>query len=264
MILVVSISQSRCLSFQGGGLPSTSLFPSFVSISQSRCLSFQVPAGAVIRLAIGFNLAIEMLVISGNPSEWNNAAMPQTFQSRNRDACHFRTPATSAVAVKLVQVSISQSRCLSFQGIAMLILVSAYLSFQSRNRDACHFRRRRAQCDRTADPRFNLAIEMLVISGVSQSFGSVPPDKFQSRNRDACHFRATATPADAETSHSFNLAIEMLVISGRERFARPRTTTHVSISQSRCLSFQGVTVSFSITRVRSVSISQSRCLSFQV
>ena len=63
---------------------------------------------------------------------------------------------------------------------------------------------------------FNLAIEMLVISGIKIS-------------------------GDTQTAGAgFNLAIEMLVISGYALGARHRRRhTLVSISQSRCLSFQG-------------------------
>ena len=61
-----------------------------------------------------FNLAIEMLVISGC------ALMPR------RSDCLF--------------VSISQSRCLSFQGHTKTRAKTGITMFQSRNRDACHFR----------------------------------------------------------------------------------------------------------------------------
>ena len=64
----------------------------YVSISQSRCFSFQAQADAGVKvLVVGFNLAIEMLFISG----W-----------------------TACAQVRLAHVSISQSRCFSFQGRA--------------------------------------------------------------------------------------------------------------------------------------------------
>ena len=87
--------------------------------------------------------------------------------------------------------------------------------------------------------RFNLAIEMLVISGIDMD-GIRPVLVF-----------------------SFNLAIEMLVISGRCRGCCARGLNLVSISQSRCLSFQGKRRNLPAGML-SVSISQSRCLSFQV
>ena len=62
----------------------------FVSISQSRCLSFQgVWDSALVLSILGFNLAIEMLIISGCRGDTDIAGYPH--------------------------VSISQSRCLSFQ-----------------------------------------------------------------------------------------------------------------------------------------------------
>ena len=62
----------------------------------------------------------------------------------------------------------------------------------------------------------------------------------------------------------FNLAIEMLVISGAERELSRLAEQIVSISQSRCLSFQESSALYASRWTRSVSISQSRCLSFQV
>ena len=63
---------------------------------------------------IGFNLAIEMLIISGSGgSELESGFI--LFQSRNRDAYHFRLAARSASLAAWAMVSISQSRCLSFQ-----------------------------------------------------------------------------------------------------------------------------------------------------
>ena len=162
----VSISQSRCLSFQGHAAVSCSPPTISVSISQSRCLSFQVVNTPLVRQHIVvsisqsrclsfqddarppttsacrcFNLAIEMLVISGYPE------------------CH-------RYENRADNVSISQSRCLSFQERCCRVahIQMAHL-FQSRNRDACHFRicrLRRSEC--------------CIL-------------KFQSRNRDACHFR---------------------------------------------------------------------------
>ena len=111
------------------------------------------------------------------------------FQSRHRDACHFR------------QIDDSIRRNTP--------------KFQSRNRDAFHFRvlprvntNHRLHC-------FNLAIEMLFISG--------PTKRIQ-------HYLTAIA--------SFNLAIEMLFMSGACAPRRCGGTTDVSISQSRCFSFQ--------------------------
>ena len=90
---------------------------------------------------------------------------------------------------------------------------------------------------------FNLAIEMLFISGKQQAIlrAGFP---FQSRNRDAFHFRARLNPpALARRSPCFNLAIEMLFISGQISWLRQAVPIHVSISQSRCFSFQVIKTS---------------------
>ena len=89
-------------------------------------------------------------------------------------------------------VSISQSRCLSFQGLATLAARRETLKmFQSRNRDAFHF-------------RFS---HMILIA--------IAIHLFQSRNRDAFHFRSSAFgKMSCLLAFCFNLVIEMLFISG--------------------------------------------------
>ena len=91
----VSISSSRCFSFQvrGRGMLSSRVAP--VSISSSRCFSFQVAE-----------------------KENRHDADNHSFQSRHRDAFHFR--------LRLRLPTRFDSRL-----------------FQSRNRDAFHFRYRR-------------------------------------------------------------------------------------------------------------------------
>ena len=111
-----------------------------------------------------FNLAIEMLIISGCAD-------------------------TERLLSRLVNVSISQSRCLSFQ-VRRCIAITFGIT-----------------C-------FNLAIEMLIISGPNNIVEPCGPWK------------------------CFNLAIEMLIISGAARRWRCSGALAVSISQSRCLSFQ--------------------------
>ena len=152
-----------------------------------------------------------MLVISGQSVCVVELGFPK-FQSRNRDACHFRHRPPDLICELHRIVSISQSRCLSFQEVTSGAS-ALHGPFQSRNRDACHFRSDQ-RSGRMRCASFNLAIEMLVISG----------DKKM----------RVVEVHDA----SFNLAIEMLVISGQAIIPRPTTSNVVSISQSRCLSFQ--------------------------
>ena len=199
---------------------------SFVSISQSRCFSFQVPEPRLTEQRdIRFNLAIEMLFISGRmiPSRriprqncFNLAIemlfisgwvvsvrrlSPSLFQSRNRDAFHFRNYGFYCERCDTLIVSISQSRCFSFQGpISSSIAVLLYSSF-------------------------NLAIEMLFISGAGVYYRGVCCAEFQSRNRDAFHFRSCVLATCASSSLSFNLAIEMLFISGARQNSAPSGNT---------------------------------------
>ena len=111
-----------------------------------------------------FNLAIEILVISGRETAFLNVISSSWFQSRNRDSCHFR--------------------------FASSVWKRGPTRFQSRNRDSCHFRHPTPLRTGVMALRFNLAIEILVISG-----GCCPcpleigMGGFQSRNRDSCHFR---------------------------------------------------------------------------
>ena len=136
--MLVSISQSRCLSFQVRA-PTASAMPSnlVVSISQSRCLSFQVyPTGSITEPAPCFNLAIEMLVISGLPmlrqhlrpegfnlaiemlvisGRWENWVVTEIDVSISQSRCLSFQGLTEFCVVCAHQVSISQSRCLSFQ-----------------------------------------------------------------------------------------------------------------------------------------------------
>ena len=208
----VSISQSRCLSFQDGGRRTAPrLLESFNLAIEMLVISGQ-PSLARSEPPYGFNLAIEMLVISGARYPPQNAYRYLLFQSRNRDACHFRNLQPN-LGVHRRQVSISQSRCLSFQvcrstaqccfGIKVSISQSRCLSFQG---ESTHL-------NGSEPHRFNLAIEMLVISGACSVAlpGPVPPVSIsQSRCLSFQVFQA-GRPA----CFCFNLAIEMLIISGQ-------------------------------------------------
>ena len=122
-----------------------------------------------------FNLVIEMLVISGSRGRLEIVTdLNGKFQSRNRDACHFRVNARA--------------------------FVKRVGRFQSRNRDACHFRWDFHKSTRHWSRCFNLVIEMLVISGTIPAHRiRGAPLMFQSRNRDACHFRSKYASSGAET-----------------------------------------------------------------
>ena len=137
-----------------------------------------------------FNLAIEMLIISGR---YRPAASEGSRRSFN-------------LAIEMLIISGTDRERTGN---------NADSAFQSRNRDAYHFRARAERADPSqAADRFNLAIEMLIISGVTLPFLLRP------------------------TYQSFNLAIEMLIISGYRETHGHLKKRLVSISQSRCLSFQ--------------------------
>ena len=213
---IVSISQSRFLSFQVRHCLKRPCVLCIVSISQSRFLSFQAHRRQPHRSHIGsFNLAIEMLVISGSRRVCcHGRSRTQSFnlaieilvisgQARWSRVSRIRCVSISQSRCLSFQggvttpppnsswVSISQSRCLSFQVTAQFDALSdEAFEFQSRNRDSCHFRTHLQLLVGTRDFSFNLAIEILVISGLQPNGGVASSSKkFQSRNRDSCHFR---------------------------------------------------------------------------
>ena len=111
---IVSISESRCFSFQGMRLIFDAVVYRPVSISESRCFSFQEKkAGAMAHSGHGFNLGIEMLFVS-RIVEVDVSVTADEFQSRNRDAFRFKWDNQGCLSWELF-VSISESRCFSFQ-----------------------------------------------------------------------------------------------------------------------------------------------------
>ena len=261
----------------------------------------------------GFNLAIEMLFISGPEGLVRTLTKRLMFQSRNRDAFHFRNGRIPDEGDFLVFQSRNRD-AFHFRCAAARVRVAMSNSFQSRNRDAFHFRHIGLwhPCARAC---FNLVIEMLFISGQGviaheedgDRFVSISSSRcfsfqedaeaaiasalqeFQSRHRDAFHFRRayrTRLPnklyvsisssrcfsfqvskrqASGKSSNSFNLVIEMLFISGPVQSVGHRHSRSVSISSSRCFSFQEtIRKKFVKDGKVDVSISSSRCFSFQV
>ena len=88
--------------------------------------------------------------------------------------------------------------------------------------------------------RFNLGIEMLFVS------------------------RKTKKQIKRMTGKCFNIGIEMLFVSSDDSGARVEPSDLVSISESRCFSFQVITEFEFCFPIGTVSISESRCFSFQV
>ena len=135
------------------------------------------------------------------------------FQSRNREAFHFRVSPVSPVLQRRYIVSISQSRGFSFQVEKRADARGCrYVSIsQSRG---FSFQDGYDQDDRFAYLRFNLAIERLFISGTPTGFTGGNYTMFQSRNREAFPFRCRHFAEPIYESPGFNLAIERLFSSG--------------------------------------------------
>ena len=113
-----------------------------VSISQSRCLSFQV-------------------------TDFDEVAHKARveFQSRNRDAYHFRRASAGSSRHIYGVVSISQSRCLSFQVATACGLGKSLLSVSISQSRCLSFQVAVGVNWNLGLYCFNLAIEMLIISG---------------------------------------------------------------------------------------------------
>ena len=113
--------------------------------------------------------------------------------------------------------------------------------------------------------RFNLAIEMLFISGAPRTTQKHQHRFSVSISQSRCFSfqdRRHPPPA-AHCTPCFNLAIERLFISGAVLVVEGACCPgFVSISQSRCFSFQ-VAFGAGGGSGLGVSISQSRCFSFQ-
>ena len=112
---------------------------------------------------LSFNLAIEMLFISGEMLAFPCEMQYVKFQSRNRDAFHFRKTVGTPKVGNVVKFQSRNRDAFHFRLIRFLH-PPRLMEFQSRNRDAFHFRLR------------------------LQQFGG-DDCPFQSRNRDAFHFR---------------------------------------------------------------------------
>ena len=213
-----------------------------LSISQSRCFSYQAKSyGSLTNIThITFNLAIEMLFISGWQPTPSNAVV-NIFQSRNRDAFHFRSRKRVGRLAPEWNFQSRNRDAFHFRTFRWWLGAARPMGFQSRNRDAFHF-------------RYALypAGKVCIIS-------------FQSRNRDAFHFRRRRIRhAQDAYFDAFNLAIEMLFISGHVTTPQgAQVPILLSISQSRCFSFQGFLPRLRMHSVLTLSISQSRCFSFQ-
>ena len=152
-------------------------------VSRHRCVD------DYIALDRSFNLGIEMLFVSSEDTEVSGG-------------------------VAMHNVSISESRCFSFQGTAVSVaFVASKIMFQSRNRDAFRFKFRFP---------FTTPIYVFIVS-ISES--------------RCFSFQESTRRVSVPFIASFNLGIEMLFVSSR-RIKPSQGLAIVSISESRCFSFQ--------------------------
>ena len=166
------------------------------------------------------------------------------FQSRNRDAFHFKQQNADLVRFSQFRFQSRNRDAFHFKSADHSLPSLVSHPFQSRNRDAFHFKWKR-RCD-------------------SKRITS----RFQSRNRDAFHFKPITDcvsvnrcqvsisesrcfsfqvrPVIGATKNTieacFNLGIEMLFISRLDMTITELIAFLVSISESRCFSFQAASV----------------------
>ena len=137
------------------------------------------------------------------------------FQSRNRDAFRFKPQDGKWILTEDFIVSISESRCFSFQGT------------------------RRSDGKPGLQSSFNLGIEMLFVSSSVAWHDPRGSGRQVSISESRCFsFQAAKTPPPAHGTESFNIGIEMLFVSRCSKYERWRRSIVVSISESRCFSFQ--------------------------
>ena len=112
----VSISESRCFSFQVIRIYTHPYLQEHVSISESRCFSFQEYAYwfGNSRGCSSFNLGIEMLFVSSEQDRKERYTTSLVSISESR-CFSFQADAQKRYPQPLTSVSISESRCFSFQ-----------------------------------------------------------------------------------------------------------------------------------------------------
>ena len=203
----VSISESRCFSFQVCGEISGQARQLKVSISESRCFSFQGSSYIIgpFRNINGFqsrNRDAFRFKISKSKGEETIESIVSISESRCFSfqvvrVTHHQTPSSS--------VSISESRCFSFQGYGLSSREYTY-EFQSRNRDAFRFKHDCCNGNRNQfQSRNRDAFRFKATTVTNDLFW-----RFQSRNRDAFRFK---TLGSVKLPCRFNLGIEMLFVS---------------------------------------------------
>ena len=191
-------------------------------------------------LCFRFNLGIEMLFVSSFLRRFRPIAASGEFQSRNRDAFRFKWRRTrrsgeshyrgfnlgiemlfvsrlkaNAVSVLTANsVSISESRCFSFQEENPNPQPVSPNLFQSRNRDAFRFKPHALRPLRARGGLFQSRNrDAFRFKDISKGPMAPSFSMFQSRNRDAFRFKSGSQPVLNHLFTCFNLGIEMLFVS---------------------------------------------------
>ena len=192
--MYVSISQSRGFSFQGIRTrhSHTILRWSFNLAIERLFISGGNRTCIVLSVQRRFNLAIERLFISGATAPMHGVRrcrvsisqsrgfsfqdkrategiFGESFQSRNREAFHFRNPCRLLFPIPTRSFNLAIERLFISGKMGQAILKGSPVGF-------------------------NLAIERLFISGRVWRYHTNRVNRFQSRNREAFHFRETARP----------------------------------------------------------------------
>ena len=168
-----------------------------------------------------FNLAIEILLFSGNHCKRSTPTKCCLFQSRNRDTSLFRIDMSTLrtqfqakcfnLAIEILLFSgentyrADEDMYFGFNLAIEILLFSGCVYTPHRH---------------NPPQRFNLAIEILLFSGAIRCNIIIPVSRripFQSRNRDTSLFRQIlGIDCGYRQDFSFNLAIEILLFSGVE------------------------------------------------
>ena len=171
-----------------------------------------------------------------NSVAWNHVQ----FQSRHRDAFHFRQyDCIPAQNKKLKRFNLVIERLFILGCNPVHAVAAASLMFQSRHRDAFHFRELHAIHQVNLYHGFNLVIEMLFILGQAKLDQETEEFRvFQSRHRDAFHFRRPARNSQTrgygfQSRHREAFHFRMAWCETFEKESQWK----VSISSSRCFSF---------------------------
>ena len=144
-----------------------------------------------------FNLVIEILLISSFMvaySYWTPSPRAAEFQSRNRDTFDFKIAAWEHIQDTLPEFQSRNRDTFDFKGNSRTTPDSCQRRFQSRNRDTFDFKPTVASCGIIDMYRFNLVIEILLISSTYSPEMSGRYQfrvRFQSRNRDTFDFKTS-------------------------------------------------------------------------